>query len=62
MAYAWETVLGRNQNSLHPDEHDWETDGNGNIKIKWTTKAPSILQDPTNCRTFFLSLFGYIKK
>ena len=48
MAYAWETVLGRNQNSLHPDEHDWETDGNGNIKIKWTTKAPSILQDSTN--------------
>ena len=32
------------QSLLDPEEYDWETDGNGNIKIKWITKAPCIIQ------------------
>ena len=44
VAYEWKTALDQHQSPLNPEEHGWETDGNRNIKIKWTTKAPGIIQ------------------
>ena len=38
--YEWKTALDQHQSPLNPEEHGWKADGNGNIKIKWTTKAP----------------------
>ena len=38
------TAIDQHQSALNPEEHGWETDGNGNIKIKWATKAPGIIQ------------------
>ena len=34
MAYEWKTALDQHKTPLNPEEHGWETDGNGNIKIK----------------------------
>ena len=36
--------LDQHQSTHNPVEHGLETDQNGNIKIKWTTKAPGIIQ------------------
>ena len=44
MAYEWKTALDQHKTPLNPEEYGWETDGNGNIKIKWAAKEPGIIQ------------------
>ena len=44
MAYEWKTALDQYKTPLNPEEHGWETDRNGNIKIKWAAEAPGIIQ------------------
>ena len=36
--------LDQHQSPLNPENNGWQNDENGNIKIKWTTKAPGIIQ------------------
>ena len=51
--------LDQHQSPLNPGEHGWETNGNENIKIKWTTKSQETIQYSKilQIRVFFFFLW-----
>ena len=36
--------MNQHQSPLNPEKHGWQMDEIGFIKIKWTTKAPGVIQ------------------
>ena len=62
MAYEWKTALDQHQSPLNPEEHGQETGGNRNTKIKWTTKAPSIIQYSKILKILGFFFFNYTER